>query len=204
MCVPVTCMAMHPPSSFPTLSYVDCRRCDVWSAPMVEGAPGLDCLGDPDTRLLNVEKIGRQSVPYGDNPPLRIVDLETQDTDGSRSQRKMLPFGDGKTDPSRRKNPSELAMGKERHFPVDILQARNDQVGTRADILRCFTTWAAIFPCVPIGMQFANIGAAQVLIVSIVPFRQVRFDLGLYMPGIAKSCQLAGLACAQEWTGQYP
>ena len=78
-------------------------------------------------------------------------------------------------------------------------QSANDAVRTGADLLRRFAFGAAVAEQVPVRALRADFGAPAALVFAIVPLDEVRVDLGHG----AKPGQLACLACALQWTGEY-
>src|SRR5689334_10317893 len=95
-----------------------------------------------------------------------------------------------------------MAARKEQHVASDGAYALDDDVGTHADLGRCFAAGTAVHEQVPVGSLGTNLGGTESFVLSVVPLEQVRveFGNGLEAGQFASSCRT--LQGAREYLGE--
>ena len=111
----------------------------------------------------------------------------------------MLSLYYREADPPRGQNTSKLAMGEERRVAVQRGKTGDEPVGPGGDLLRRFTARTAVRENIPARPRLADVRRAQSLIVAIVPFREIRFNLRRR----AQTSQLTGPPRALQRAGQH-
>src|SRR5687767_9831465 len=91
-----------------------------------------------------------------------------------------------------------MSVREERDVSVQASKSFNQAIRTGGYIRGGFAAGAAVQEQVPPRVLFANVGRAPAFVIAIIPFRQIRFDLGNRFPPE----QLARAACAQARTGE--
>src|SRR6185369_13251018 len=84
----------------------------------------------------------------------------------------------------------DMAAGKKADVAVAGPQASNDPIGPGADCLWRFAPRTTIAENLPAGPLHADLGGGEAFVVAVIPFHQVRNDLGQF----AEAGQFAGPA----------
>ena len=94
------------------------------------------------------------------------------------AKRKMLPFDRRQSDPSRGQDAPELAVREERDVSVQRAEMCDEPIGTVGNLCGHFTARTTVPEHIPVRSLFAYVYGALSFVIAVVPFRQVRFNLG--------------------------
>src|SRR5262249_43826476 len=83
-----------------------------------------------------------------------------------------------KPEPARREHSQKMPTRKEQHITVMRAYPLNDAIGPRGDLAGRFSAGTAVAKQTPIRSCRMNLCAASALILTVVPFEQIRFNRG--------------------------
>ena len=110
----------------------------------------------------------------------------------------MLRFDDRQSNPSGRQHTAELAMREECDVFAKAAKPRNEAVGAGRYLCSRLTARTTVAEDVPVGRGLSYFSSRKALVCAIVPFCEVRFDLGFVSKARERTC----LAGASARTGQ--
>jgi hypothetical protein len=91
-----------------------------------------------------------------------------------------------------------MPAGEEQDVALDRADLAQDTIGSRTDLSWRFTPWATITKELPLGTLGVDFIGAPALIITVVPFEQVRFNLG----NLSKTSQLASPGYTLQGAGE--
>jgi hypothetical protein len=103
-----------------------------------------------------------------------------------------------KSKPARGQNPQKVSTRKEKNVRLNLPDPVHNTIGPRAHLPGGFAPRAAITKQLPVGSFSMNLHTAAALVLAIVPFEQVRLNLG----NLPKTGQLTGAPGTQQRAGQ--
>ncbi len=90
----------------------------------------------------------------------------------------MLAFEHRQSDPSRGQDAPELAVREKRDVSVQCVKMCDEPISTIGNLCGHFTARTSVPKHIPVRSHFANVHGALSFVIAVVPFRQVRFNLG--------------------------
>src|SRR5262245_26494037 len=84
---------------------------------------------------------------------------------------------------------------KQEHIAVDLTQALDHRVGPRRHLIRRFAAGAAMDEKVPVRTLLTDLGRAQTFVLAVIPFEQIRIELG----DVLVSGERAGAGSTLQW-----
>jgi hypothetical protein len=92
-----------------------------------------------------------------------------------------------------------MSTREQQTVALELPNLANDTISSRADLPRRFAPGTAITKQFPLGPFSVNLVAAATLVLTIVPLKQVFFNLG----HLSETCQLASPSGAPQWACEH-
>src|SRR6266567_3146531 len=92
-----------------------------------------------------------------------------------------------------------MSARENQNVPLDHADLAQHAIGPRTNPTRVFTVRATITKQLPVRSFRQNLSAATALIISVVPFDQVRFNLG----NLSETSQFTSPGCSLQRTGEH-
>ena len=93
-------------------------------------------------------------------------------------EQKVLRLPDRQSDPSRGEHASEVSVRKEGDIAIHHAELGEEALGALGNLHGRLSVWSTVPKKIPSRLGIENIGGKAPLVVAMVPFRQVRLDLG--------------------------
>src|SRR5229473_4428211 len=140
-------------------------------------------------------------VPSPDGRLGKVV-LVAEEAEARGAEREIAPSRRFEAEPAGGDHAQDMGARKHQDIAADGAHAADDAIGPCADLVRSFPTRATVAEQLPIRALPEDLGGAAAFILAIVPFRQIRIELGL----AAETRQLTGpdraLQGAREYLGK--
>ena len=105
-----------------------------------------------------------------------MVSIVAKNAERCGTQHEMGTFAHWQSNPSRGQDAPKVAVREERDFSVQLPKMGYESVGAVGNLSGRFTPGATVAENIPIRSALANVHGASSLVISIVPFGEIRFD----------------------------
>src|SRR5262249_34049941 len=104
--------------------------------------------------------------------------LATEHAHRGSGESQAFPERRWRVDPPRPEHPQKTSMRDDRPVPLHAAPLGDDPIRADADLLRSLPLRAPVAPEVPLGPLPEDVGPDPALIGAVIPFHQIRPDLG--------------------------
>jgi len=129
-----------------------------------------------------------------------LLTLETENAEGSGSQREESAGLWREAKPARGEHPEVVAMSEQDCLALGRQGLSDDSIRTRADLRGGFTAGSPVAPDGPAGHFFTDIGGPAPFVRAVIPFQKIVADFCM----LCHARQATGLECSCQRTGEHP
>src|SRR5438309_8915373 len=117
-------------------------------------------------------------VPQPDSRLGKVV-LVAEQAEARGAEQEIAPAGSFETEPTGGEDAQDMTARKHEDVAAEGTHTADDAIGSYADLVRSFPARATVAEQMPIRALPEDLGGAPAFILAIVPFCQIRIELGL-------------------------